>query len=120
MNAICRWHLGDQRKAYAKLRYVLPTLVPYSSAVLLVRAAGLLDPMGIQPVRQICPASNGGREVWLLWLRYCVPTHQELRGPNSTAPHVGSTMRERLKVQPFPGVSLIESLKEVGHEQVHR
>jgi hypothetical protein len=25
VNAICRWHLCDQRKAYAKLRYVLPT-----------------------------------------------------------------------------------------------
>ena len=67
------------------LRFGKFTLIPYSSAVLLVRAAGLLNPMGIQPVRQICPASNGGREVRLLWLRYYIPTHQESRGPNSTA-----------------------------------
>jgi hypothetical protein len=44
------------------LRFGKFTLIPYSSAVLLVRAAGLLNPMGVQLVWQSAlPATEGAK-----------------------------------------------------------
>ena len=49
------------------------TLLPYFSAVLLVCASGLLNPIGIQLVWQSALPATAGAKSGLLWLRYYIP-----------------------------------------------
>jgi hypothetical protein len=49
------------------------TLIPYFSAVLLVCAAGLLNPIGIQLVWQSALPATAGAQSGLLWLRHYIP-----------------------------------------------
>jgi hypothetical protein len=64
-------HVGVPRNDSRRLRKL--TLIPYFSAILLVCAAGLLNPIGIQLVWQSALPGAAGAHSGLLWLRYYIP-----------------------------------------------
>ena len=64
-------YVGVPRNEFRRLRKL--TLIPYFSAVLLVSAAGLLNPIGIQLVWQSALPATAGAKSGLLWLRYYIP-----------------------------------------------
>jgi hypothetical protein len=49
------------------------TVVPYFSAVLLLSAGGLLNPLGIKLFFESALPGAAGADSGLLWLRYCIP-----------------------------------------------
>jgi hypothetical protein len=49
------------------------TLIPYFSAILLLTAGGLLNPIGIQLVWQSALPATAGADCALLWLKYYIP-----------------------------------------------
>ena len=63
------------------------TIIPYLSAVFLVCAAGVLNPIGMQPVWQSALPATAGAQSGLLWLRYYIP--------KATAPERRSDSIER-------------------------
>ena len=63
------------------------TLIPYLSAILLLSAGGLANPIGIQLVWQSALPATAGADCGLLWLRYYIPT--------GTIPERGSERIER-------------------------
>lgn len=64
-------YVGVPRNAPHRLRKL--TFVPYFSSVLLLSAAGLLNPIGIQLVWQSALPGAAGAHSGLLWLRYYIP-----------------------------------------------
>jgi hypothetical protein len=64
-------YLGVPRNATRRLLKL--TLIPYFSAVLLLCAGGLLNPIGIQLVWQSALPGAAGAHSGLLWLRYYIP-----------------------------------------------
>lgn len=64
-------YVGVARDDARRLRKL--TLIPYLSATLLVCAAGLLNPLGIQLVWQSALPGTAGADSGLLWLRYYIP-----------------------------------------------
>jgi hypothetical protein len=64
-------YVGVPRSDYRRLRKL--TLIPYFSTILLVCAAGLLNPIGIQLVWQSALPATAGAKSGLLWLRYYIP-----------------------------------------------
>jgi hypothetical protein len=64
-------YVGVPRNARRRLRKL--TLIPYFSAVLLLSAGGLLNPIGIQLVWQSALPGAAGAHSGLLWLRYYIP-----------------------------------------------
>jgi hypothetical protein len=64
-------YVGVPRDDARRLRKL--TFIPYFSAVLLLCAAGLLNPIGIQLVWQSALPGAAGADCGLLWLRYYIP-----------------------------------------------
>jgi hypothetical protein len=64
-------YVGVPRTAPRRLRIL--TFIPYFSAVLLLSAGGLLNPIGIQLMWQSALPAAAGAHSGLLWLRYCIP-----------------------------------------------
>jgi hypothetical protein len=64
-------YVGVPRNATRRLLKL--TLIPYLSAVLLLCAGGLLNPIGIQLVWQSALPGAAGAHSGLLWLRYYIP-----------------------------------------------
>jgi hypothetical protein len=64
-------YVGVRRNATRRLLKL--TLIPYFSAVLLLCASGLLNPLGIQLVWQSALPGAAGAHSGLLWLRYYIP-----------------------------------------------
>jgi len=64
-------YVGVPRNATRRLRKL--TLVPYFSAVLLLCASGLLNPIGIQLMWQSALPAAAGAHSGLLWLRFYIP-----------------------------------------------
>jgi hypothetical protein len=64
-------YVGVPRSATRRLRRL--TLIPYFSAVLLLCAAGLLNPIGIQLMWQSALPGAAGAHSGLLWLRFYIP-----------------------------------------------
>jgi hypothetical protein len=69
-NGLVRY-VGVPRNASRRL--VKLTFIPYFSAVLLLCAGGLLNPIGIQLVWQSALPAAAGAHSGLLWLRYYIP-----------------------------------------------
>ena len=64
-------YVGVPRNATRRLLKL--TLIPYFSAVLLLCAGGLLNPIGIRLVWESALPAAAGAHSGLLWLRYCIP-----------------------------------------------
>jgi hypothetical protein len=64
-------YVGVPRNDLRRLRNL--TLLPYFSAVLLLCAGGLLNPIGIQLMWQSALPGAAGANSGLLWLRYYIP-----------------------------------------------
>jgi hypothetical protein len=64
-------YVGVPRNDLRRLRKL--TFIPYFSAVLLICAGGLLNPIGIQLVWQSALPGTAGAHSGLLWLRYYIP-----------------------------------------------
>jgi hypothetical protein len=64
-------YVGVPRNEPGRLRKL--TFIPYFSAVLLLSAGGLLNPLGIQLVWQSALPASAGADSGLLWLRYYIP-----------------------------------------------
>jgi hypothetical protein len=64
-------YVGVQRNDAGRLRKL--TYIPYFSSVLLLCAAGLLNPIGIQLMWQSALPGAAGAHSGLLWLRYYIP-----------------------------------------------
>jgi hypothetical protein len=64
-------YVGVPRNDLLRLRKL--TRIPYFSAVLLLCAGGLLNPIGIQLVWQSALPASAGAKSGLLWLRYYIP-----------------------------------------------
>jgi hypothetical protein len=64
-------YVGVPRDDARRLRKL--TFIPYVSAVLLLCAGGLLNPIGIQLVWQSALPGAAGADCGLLWLRYYIP-----------------------------------------------
>jgi len=64
-------YVGVPKSDTRRLRKL--TLIPYFSAVLLLCAAGLLNPIGIQLMWQSALPGAVGAHSGLLWLRYYIP-----------------------------------------------
>jgi hypothetical protein len=64
-------YVGVPRNALRRQRKL--TLIPYFSAVFLLCAGGLLNPIGIQLVWQSALPGAAGAHSGLLWLRYYIP-----------------------------------------------
>jgi hypothetical protein len=64
-------YVGVPRNNLGRLRKL--TFIPYFSAVLLICAGGLLNPIGIQLVWQSALPGTAGAHSGLLWLRYYIP-----------------------------------------------
>jgi hypothetical protein len=64
-------YVGIPRSDFTRLRKL--TFIPYVSAVLLLCAGGLLNPIGIQLVWQSALPGTAGADCGLLWLRYYIP-----------------------------------------------
>jgi len=64
-------YVGVPRNATRRLLKL--TLIPYFSAVLLLCASGLLNPLGIQLVWQSALPGAAGAHSGLLWLKYYIP-----------------------------------------------
>jgi hypothetical protein len=64
-------YVGVPRNDTRRLRRL--TLLPYFSAVLLLCAGGLLNPLGIQLMWQSALPGSAGAKSGLLWLRYYIP-----------------------------------------------
>jgi hypothetical protein len=64
-------YVGVPRNEPRRLRKL--TFIPYFSAVLLLSAGGLLNPIGIQLVWQSALPASAGADSGLLWLRYYIP-----------------------------------------------
>lgn len=64
-------YVGVPRNDLRRLRKL--TLIPYISAVLLLCAGGLLNPIGIQLVWQSALPGTAGADSGMLWLMYCIP-----------------------------------------------
>jgi hypothetical protein len=64
-------YVGVPRNESRRLRRL--TFIPYFSAVLLVSAGGLLNPIGFQLVWQSALPGTAGANSGLLWLRYYIP-----------------------------------------------
>jgi hypothetical protein len=64
-------YVGVPRNDLRRLRNL--TFLPYFSAVLLLCAAGLLNPIGIQLMWQSALPGAAGANSGLLWLRYYIP-----------------------------------------------
>jgi hypothetical protein len=73
-------YVGVPRTEPRRLRKL--TFIPYFSAVFLLCAGGLLNPIGIQLVWQSALPGAAGADCGLLWLRYYIP--------KTTVPEVGS------------------------------
>jgi hypothetical protein len=65
-------YVGVPRDQQRRLRKL--TIVPYGlSAILLSSVAGLLNPLGIQLLRQSALPTTAGGQSGLLWLQYYIP-----------------------------------------------
>jgi hypothetical protein len=64
-------YVGVSRNGPGRLRKL--TFIPYLSAVLLMSAGGLLNPIGIRLVWQSALPASAGADSGLLWLRYYIP-----------------------------------------------
>jgi hypothetical protein len=64
-------YVGVPRSDLRRLRKL--TFIPYFSAVLLICAGGLLNPIGIHLVWQSALPGTAGAHSGLLWLRYYIP-----------------------------------------------
>jgi hypothetical protein len=73
-------YVGVRRTEARRLRQL--TFIPYFSAVAILCAGGLLNPIGIQLVWQSALPGAAGADCGLLWLRYYIP--------KKTVPELGS------------------------------
>ena len=64
-------YVGIPRSESRRLRKL--TFIPYFSAVLLLSAGGLLNPLGLQLIWQSALPASAGADSGLLWLRYYIP-----------------------------------------------
>jgi hypothetical protein len=64
-------YLGVARNQLGRLRKL--TWVPYFSSIVLLSAAGMLNPIGIELVWQSALPASAGAKSGLLWLRYYIP-----------------------------------------------
>lgn len=63
--------VGVPRNEFRRLRKL--TIIPYFSAMVLLCAAGFLNPIGIQLIWQSALPATAGGQCGLLWLRYYIP-----------------------------------------------